>query len=246
MVKQNDKVFDLILQRYNDKSLENNLRQNEKNDLISSIIKNQDKQLKVEQTFNIINLQDRLKGFEQHPDYPKPKDLINKRKKINYDSKNYNILSNLPLTVHHYDKPENRPRIPEVEKKSNTVNTKPFRMSNQERDYDIISAKYKCYNDEKVNLDKELSKLQTAKIFYKNNDYNPVKGVYFNHEKEEAFQKALEEKKKNWGKDKLEKMPKCAKGRSDIYDLISLKIVDKKEFDKNGEILSRKNFTRSR
>ena len=27
-------------------------------------------------------------------------------------------------------------------------------------------------------------------------------------------------------------MPKCAKGRSDIYDLISLKIVDKKEFDK--------------
>ena len=105
-------------------------------------------------------------------------------------------------------------------------------MSNQERDYDIISAKYKCYNDEKVNLDKELSKLQTAKIFYKNNDYNPVKGVYFNHEKEEAFQKALEEKKKNWGKDKLEKMPKCAKGRSDIYDLISLKIVDKKEFDK--------------
>ena len=232
MVKQNDKVFDLILQRYNDKSLENNLRQNEKSDLISSIIKNQDKQLKVEQTFNIINLQDRLKGFEQHPDYPKPKDLINKRKKINYDSKNYNILSNLPLTVHHYDKPENRPRIPEVEKKSNTVNTKPFRMSNQERDYDIISAKYKCYNDEKVNLDKELSKLQTAKIFYKNNDYNPVKGVYFNHEKEEAFQKALEEKKKNWGKDKLEKMPKCAKGRSDIYDLISLKIVDKKEFDK--------------
>lgn len=27
-------------------------------------------------------------------------------------------------------------------------------------------------------------------------------------------------------------MPKCAKGRSDIYDLISLKVVDKKEFDK--------------
>ena len=27
-------------------------------------------------------------------------------------------------------------------------------------------------------------------------------------------------------------MPKCAKGRSDIYDLISVKVVDKKEFDK--------------
>ena len=232
MVKQNDKAFNLILQKYNDKSLENNLRQNEKNEMISSIIKNQDKQLKVEQTFNIINLQDRLKGFEQHPDYPKPKDLINKRKKINYDLKNYNILSNLPLTVHHFDRPENRPKIQETEKKDTKINQKPFRMSNQERDYDIISAKYKCYNDEKVNLDKELSKLQTAKIFYKNNDYNPVKGVYFNQEKEKEFQKNLEEKKKNWGKDKLEKMPKCAKGRSDIYDLISLKIVNKKDFDK--------------
>ena len=92
--------------------------------MISSIIKNQDKQLKVEQTFNIINLQDRFKGFENHPDYPKMKDLINKRKKINYDSKNYNIISNLPLTIHHYDKPENRPKLSENEKKNNINNNK--------------------------------------------------------------------------------------------------------------------------
>ena len=98
MVKHNDLAFDLILQKYADKSLDNTLRQNEHKEMISSIIKNQDKQLKVEQTFNIINLQDRLKGFENHPDYPKQKDLINKRKKINYNLKNYNILSNLPLT----------------------------------------------------------------------------------------------------------------------------------------------------
>ena len=91
MVKQNDLAFNLILQKYNDKQYEKALNEKEKNDMISSIIKNQDKQLKVEQTFNIINLQDRFKGFENHPDYPKMKDLINKRKKINYDYKNYNI-----------------------------------------------------------------------------------------------------------------------------------------------------------
>ena len=62
-------------------------------------------------------------------------------------------------------------------------------MSNQERDYDIITSQYKCYNDEKVKLDKELSKLQTAKLFYKNNVYNPVKGVYFNQDKEESYKK---------------------------------------------------------
>ena len=229
MVKQNDLAFDLILQKYNNKQYEESLRKKEDEKRISSIIKNQDNQLKVEQTFNIINLQDRLKGFEQHPDYPKQKDLINKRKKINYDFKNYNIISNLPLTVHHYDKPENRPKLVEDEKKNNV---KPFIFGNQERDFDIISSKYKCYNDQKVLLDKELSKLNTAKIFYKNNDYNPIKGAFFNQEKEEAFQKMLEEKKKNWGKEKFNKMPKCAKGRSDIYDLISLKVVDKNEFNK--------------
>ena len=232
MVKHNDLAFDLILQRYTDKSYENNLRQNEKIEMISSIINNQDKQLKVEQTFNIINLQDRLKGFENHPDYPKQKDIINKRKKINYDLKNYNILSNLPLTIHHFDKPENRPHLPENEKKSPKASPMPYQINKQERDYDIISSKYKCFNDEKVNLEKELNKLHTAKIFYKNNDYNPIKGVYFNKEKEEAYQKMAEEKKKNWGKEKFENMPKCAKGRSDIYDLISVKVVDKKEFDK--------------
>jgi len=229
MVKQNDLAFDLILQKYNNKQYEESLNKKENEKKISSIIKNQDNQLKVEQTFNIINLQDRLKGFEQHPDYPKQKDLINKRKKINYDLKNYNIISNLPLTVHHYDKPENRPKLVENEKKNNI---KPFIFGNQERDFDIISSKYKCYNDQKVLLDKELSKLNTAKIFYKNNDYNPIKGAFFNQEKEEAFQKMLEEKKKNWGKEKFNKMPKCAKGRSDIYDLISLKVVDNNEFNK--------------
>ena len=157
MVKQNDKCFDLILQKYNDKQYENSLNQKEKKELYSTIIKNQDKQLKVEQTFNIINLQDRLKGFENHPDCPKQKDLINKRKKINYDIKNYNIISNLPLTIHHYDKPENRPKVVENEKKNVVKKSKQYLFGNQQRDYDIISAKYKCYNDEKVQLDKELS-----------------------------------------------------------------------------------------
>ena len=232
MMKRNDNCFNLILQKYNDKEYEKSLHQKEKNDLISTIIKNQDNQLKVEQTFNIINLQDRLKGFENHPDYPKQKDLINKRKKINYDVKNYNIISNLPLSVHHYDKPENRPNLVEKGQKNVGKKIKQFLFGNQERDYDIISTKYKCYNDEKVQLDKELSKLNTARKFYGKNDYNPIKGAFFNQEKEESYQKMLKERIKNWGKEKFEKMPKCAKGRSDIYDLISLNVVDKKGFNK--------------
>jgi len=226
LVKQNDLYFNPILQKYNNKEYDKKLLQKEKSEILTSIINNQDNQLKVEQTFNIINLQDRLKGLEKHPNYPIKKDLINKRNKINHEIKTYNILSNLPLNEHHYDKPENRPKCNTSELKKNS------KFIRQERDFDIISTKYKNFNDEKVNVDKEITKIKTAKIFYKNNDYNPVKGVYFNEEKEKDYQEKIKEIQKNWGKEKFKNMPQCSKGKSDVYNLISLKVVDPKEYNK--------------
>ena len=227
MVKQNDLVFNPILQKYNNREFDKNLWKKEKSEIYTQIIKNQDNQLKNEQTYNIINLQDRLKGFEKHPNYPIKKDLINKRKKIIYDSKNYNILSNLPFSQHYYDKPENRPKCSSTDfQKRNIYSYK------QERDFDIISTKYKNFNDVKVNIDNEITKIKTAKKFYKYNDYNPIKGSYFNEEKEKAFQEKRKEEQKNWGKDKFKNMPKCAIGCSDVYDLISVKVVNPKEFNK--------------
>jgi len=228
MVKENDLVFNPILQIYNDKEYDKSLQKKEKSAILSSIITNQDNQLKNEQTYNIINLQDRLKGLEKHPNYPIKKELINKRNKINNYSKDYNILSNLPLNEHHFDKPENRPKCSTSEFQRNPKCTK-FR---QERDFDIISTKYKNFNEEKEKIDKEITKIQTAKIFYKNNDYNPVKGVYFNEAKEQAYQDKIKEEQKNWGKEKFKNMPRCARGSSDVYNLLSLKIVDPQEFNK--------------
>ena len=56
MVKDNDKIFNPILQVYNDRNRESTLRVQEKQDIINTIVKNQDYQLKMEQTFNVINL----------------------------------------------------------------------------------------------------------------------------------------------------------------------------------------------
>ena len=228
LIKQNDLVFNPILQKYNDAEYDKNLWKKEKNAILSEIIKNQDYQLKNEQTYNIINLQDRLKGFEKHQNYPIQKDLISTRKKINYYSKDFNILSNLPLNIHHYDKPENRPKC-----SNNIVLPKsPIYSYRKERDFDIITAKYKTFNDEKDKVDKEIKKIKTAQIFYKNNDYNPVKCVYYNEEKEKDYQAKKKEEQKNWGQKKLKRLPKFVKSRSDIYNLISLKVVDPLEYNK--------------
>ena len=228
LVKANENTYNPILQTYKDLSFDNQLRKKEKDDVISEIIKNQDNQLKIEQTFNIINLRDRLKGFEKHPDYPVMKDLIHSRKRIENYPKNFNILSNLPLSQHHYDKPENRPEYSYSAPKKGKMIYKNL----GERDFDIISTRYKYFNDEKNAVDKEVKKIKTAQIFYKKNDYNPIKGEFYNKEKEEEYQKKRLEEQKNWGIERFNNLPKCVKGKSDIYNLITLKTVDQKEMDR--------------
>jgi hypothetical protein len=48
-----------------------------------------------------------LKGLENNPDYPREKPWYFKPGK---DTKaDYNILSNIPMTEHHYNPPEKRP-----------------------------------------------------------------------------------------------------------------------------------------
>ena len=228
MVKSNENIYNPILQTYSDLNYDNKLRQKEKSDIINEIVKNQDNRLKVEQTFNIINLQDRLKGFEKHPNYPVMKDLIHSRKRIESNPKNFNIISNYPLSEHHFDKPENRPKY------SNSAPKEGKNMSKnrREREFDIISNRYKYFNDEKNEVDRDIKKIKTAQIFYKKNDYNPIKGKFYNNEKEEEFLKKRKEEQKNWGIERFNNLPKCVKGKSDIYNLITLKIVDQKEMDR--------------
>ena len=68
-VKKNDVYYNPILQKYNNINLDSQISQKEKNDIINSIVKRKDYQLSKEQTYNLVNLQDKLKGFENHPDY---------------------------------------------------------------------------------------------------------------------------------------------------------------------------------
>ena len=228
MVKSNENIYNPILQTYSDLNYDKKLRQKEKSDIMTEIVKNQDNRLKIEQTFNIINLRDRLKGFEKDPNYPVMKDLIHSRKRIESNPKNFNIISNLPLSQHYFDKPENRPTYSSSAPKEG----KKLFKNIGERDYDIISTRYKYFNDEKNEVDKDIKKIKTAEIFYKKNEYNPIKGKFYNNEKEEEFLKKRKEEQKNWGIERFNNLPKCVKGKSDIYNLITLKIVDQKEMDK--------------
>ena len=227
-VKRNELYYNPIIQKYNDISLNSKTIQADRCNLLNSIIKNKDYKLQYEQAYNIINLEDKLKGFENHPNYPKPRNFIKTKRKIPQPPKEFNILSNLPVSIHHFDKPENRPKIPnksESPKRKNLKNLSYY-------DYDIISTRYNQFNDEKNKIDKEINKINTARIFYKNNDYNIIKGAFYNKQKEEEYQKKKYEASLTWGQDKIKKLPKCARGKGDVYNLITTDVFDPVEMNR--------------
>jgi hypothetical protein len=77
-----------------------------------------------------------------------------------------------------------------------------------------------------------MNKLHTARIFYNNNDYNIICGKYYNDKKEEEFQKKRYERQLTWGQEQIKNLPKCAKGRSNVYNLITTNIIDPVEMDR--------------
>ena len=188
-VLQNDTYFNPILQKYSNINLDSKLIQKEKNELMNTIITSRDNQLKNEQVYNIINLHDNLKGFENHPNYPKEEDIVKTSKKRLYRQKYY---TNLP-----FYKENSEYRLP-LTYKSQSKSQKKMSYLTYNKDYDIISTRYKHYNDEK----------------------------------EEEFQKKRYEAQLTWGQEQIKKLPKCAKGKSNVYNLITTDIVDPVEMNR--------------
>ena len=214
-VLKNDIYYNPILQKYNNINLESKSIQKDKEAMMDKIIKSRDNQLKNEQVYNIINLEDRFKGFETSRNYISP-ETINKQSKKRFFR---GIYKNLQF-------------IQNNENLQFSRNHKRFSYFHKEKDYDIITTKYKHFNDEKNYIDKEINKINTARVFYKNNDYNPIKGAFYNDEKEEEFQKKRYETQLTWGQKKLKNLPKCAKGKSNVYNLITTNIVDPTEMNR--------------
>lgn len=77
------------------------------------LAKNKDRALRYEQTYNVLNFENKLGGLEDRPDYPKEKPWYFRPERDSLVD--YNIISNYSLKDHHYDAPEKRPQCAEYE-----------------------------------------------------------------------------------------------------------------------------------
>lgn len=161
---------------------------------------NKDRQLRVEQTYDILNFENKLKGLESHPDYPKDKPWYFRPGK---DTKvDYNIVSNINMQEHHFDAPEKRPP-PDPAAKQTGVKV----QAKIAREFDLVSNRYVVNHEEKTQLNDDIYRAEAAQKFWKTREFDPVKVEYYAKDKEEFFQKERDEKAKSHGKDFIKRLP---------------------------------------
>ena len=83
----------------------------EHDNFINTLAKNKDNALRYEQTYNVVNFENKLAGLENRPDYPKEKPWYFRPER---DSDvDYNIITNYSLEDHYFDAPDKRPKCEE-------------------------------------------------------------------------------------------------------------------------------------
>ena len=177
IMKQRDVIFNPVTQSYNDKDLDFHLKDKDQINMKNSISKNYDRSLRYEQTYNLINRDDKLKVFKGHQDYPAYKSEPI-RPKLEKPRINYNVLTNFTLDKHNFLKPELRPVIKEDPMKDmKKINV------NLYREFDVISNKYKISDIDKSMADNDIAKVEAAKKFWKTHDYNLLTANFYDKEK---------------------------------------------------------------
>eukprot|EP00347_Sterkiella_histriomuscorum_P000472 403375727 len=217
--------YNPILQQFADPLQERSMREFDRESVIQKLAQNKDKQLRVEQTFNIINQENRLKGLENHPQYPKEKQW--KPRFIKNTRQDHNILSNLSLLEHHFDSPDKRP-LPEqkVDAKKQGKIIVQKRNSNLLRDFDIISNRFEENHENKV-IDETQTKLQkAAQKYWEKNQFDPIVQKFNDTQRENIVKTNETSKIKNHVQTYLDKLPLALQKEGTLYNPITKEVKD--------------------
>ena len=212
MVRSSEGKFNPITQKYIDSKKDNMVSKSTNQRRLNLISNGYDKQLEEENTYNIINLSNKLKSL--HYEEPSVKTSPNKnlsrdktkQNQFNYETLNkkpYNILTNISLKDHNFLPPKLRninndkdiknckEGLSEFDKKNKKINE----MEKYKRDFNIINNEYKIFNREKKETEKEIQNLNAMKKMQNRKTYDILNCKYINPSLENEFVKNMEIKK---------------------------------------------------
>jgi len=189
MMKEQERVFDPIMQKYRDTDKEKGQRAIEERCRVQHLNRAKDIQLLRENNFDIVNNASKLSGLgDDIADKSMQPTKVGKRKFPDsfYD---YNILSNLPVSIHHPDRPEARPLPAQKIPKQRTVPT--F----LQKDFNIVTNRYLKGHSDKTKRDYDLNLLEATAKHRTRNRMNPLTQRFIDPAEEDrfaAFQEAHE------------------------------------------------------
>ena len=196
-------VYNPVLQTFTDHSRETVSKQREETRRISNLNQARDRQIARESQFDVLNMSDKRSGLGRsdaevaaaaaaaqaaHAAQPTPKHSAKPTFRHPLDScYQFNIVSNLPLSQHHYTAPELRPNMDNREDPKPRLQT----TTNLPRDFDVLSNRYREGHDAKVALETEVQRRTAAKKYWETHDYDPFTCTYLDDDKEAAFQASI-------------------------------------------------------
>jgi len=173
VVKAREREFDPVLGKFRDVARESRTAARERSEAVEASNRGRDRQLKVSQRFDIIT----HKALVDDDAAPPPKPVSQ-----TYRSRvGFNIVSNKPLSEHHYDKPESRPPR-EASPRAPRARVEHASMS---RDYDIVSGRYVSDHEAKAARDVEVSRRRAADRWWQTRDFDPIRQRFYDAEKDE-------------------------------------------------------------
>lgn len=199
-VKAKEVEYNPITQTFTNPAREQQVRDIEAKNSLEVLAHNKDNALRYEQTYNILNFDNKLKGLENRPDYPKEKPWYFRPGKDTIV--NYNIISNIDMKDHHFQPPEKRPEPTEQER----VRGKAMKQERQ-RDYNVVTNRYLEHHDEKMQVNEDILRTEAAKTYWKTREFDPISVKYVDQDAETNYQTEQAAKAKIHGKDQVKKLP---------------------------------------
>jgi len=212
LVKQQERLFDPIVQCYRRPETEIHSRTREEEARTHHLNRAYDIQLLREQPYNLITNSSKLEGLAPGVDVSKFDTTLKRgRPKLPDTFVDYNILSNYPMSKHHWARPEERPMPTVKEPRSRLIPT--FLV----KDFNIITNRYLEHHDEKRRRDDELNLLECTAKYRTRNRFDPLGQEYIDPDEENRMKIWQEAREVELVEQAQKKVPPSQKNRATAF-----------------------------
>jgi len=235
MKAKDETSYNPVLQTFTDRAHETASRTYEKDAVIATLNQARDRQIATESSFDILSMRDKRTGLTVGGD-PKPRppplsehvEIPQFRHPLD-SAYAFNIVSNLPLSEHHYTAPDQRPKITyskDEEPRLQSIKALP-------RDFNILSNKYADAHDAKLELEAEINRRTAAKKYWETHDYDLLTAEFVDPIKEQAMQGLAKEREEAQSMLQFNRLPpSMQKGEGYVYDITSHQVKNKDLYDR--------------